>query len=351
LVATTTGVSQIGAADPLRLAILRVHADKWDNHVTLTYSFYHDASGHHARDPKGVLRFYPWRTTKMEMDRVREAFEKWKSVGIGLSFKEVQSPAEANLRIGFAQDKSSWSFLGSVAQTRPLNERTMNFGWSLYEYGGMDTALHEIGHALACPHEHQNPNSGIVWNEEAVIEYFKGDPNNWKEDAIRYNILRRLDAADVEGSAWDPNSVMHYTFPRGLIVSPEPYQNGLRPAGGLSANDRAWVRRFYPAAAVDPAQIKAGQQQDVQAEPGDQSEFLFVPEESRIYTFLTDVKSDTLLSLKTRIDGAIQHMAADDDSGVDRGASVRTALEKGKEYWISVRTRYSKDKKATLSIR
>ena len=29
-----------------------------------------------------------------------------------------------------------------------------------------DTALHGIGHTLGLPHEHQNPNAGIVWDVE-----------------------------------------------------------------------------------------------------------------------------------------------------------------------------------------
>ena len=49
------------------------------------------------------------------------------------------------------------------------NERTMNFGWDLTTSYGHDTALHEIGHTLGFPHEHQNPTAGIVWNEPAVL--------------------------------------------------------------------------------------------------------------------------------------------------------------------------------------
>ncbi len=33
----------------------------------------------------------------------------------------------------------------------------------------------------------------------------------------------------VEGSPWDPNSIMHYEFVAGLIQSPAEYSGGLPP--------------------------------------------------------------------------------------------------------------------------
>ena len=91
----------------------------------------------------------------------------------------------------------------------------MNFGWDLTEDprgGGVDTPVHEIGHTLGFPHEHQNPFSGIVWDEEAVYQRFAGSPNFWSRQQTFHNVLRKLSSAEVEGSDWDPNSVMHYGF-------------------------------------------------------------------------------------------------------------------------------------------
>jgi hypothetical protein len=42
-----------------------------------------------------------------------------------------------------------------------------------------DTALHGIGHTLGLPHEHQNPNAGIVWDEKTVYTSLGGPPNSW----------------------------------------------------------------------------------------------------------------------------------------------------------------------------
>ena len=99
---------------------------------------------------------------------------------------------------------------------------------------------------LGAPHEHQNPYSGIVWNEQAVIADLSGPPNNWDLDTINWNILRKIDVSEVEGSIWDPNSIMHYPFKAGLILKPEMYKTApLIPAGGLSAADKEWVKKFY----------------------------------------------------------------------------------------------------------
>jgi hypothetical protein len=134
------------------------------------------------------------------------------------------------------------------ALNQPRDQPTMNFGWSLTEdpVEGLDTALHEIGHALGFPHEHQNPIAGIEWNEEAVYRSLAAPPNRWSRATTFRNIIEKIAPDTVTGSSWDPNSVMHYPFEAGLILRPERYRRGLTPRGGLSARDRKWVRHFYP---------------------------------------------------------------------------------------------------------
>ena len=90
---------------------------------------------------------------------------------------------------------------------------------------------------------HTAPLAGIEWDEQAAYREFGGPPNNWDPATVDNNILRKLPVEDVEGSDWDPKSVMHYPFPPGIILSPAQYaKTGIRPPGGMSEGDILWVR-------------------------------------------------------------------------------------------------------------
>ena len=191
-----------------RASLVRIAEKKWVNGTVLHYCFLDEPS--------------TWRGGDDQKDSVRNAFSEWKHLGIGLEFVEVSDPNDAELRIGFNQNDGSWSYVGrdNVDYAKDPDELTMNFGWDLTTVYGYDTALHEIGHALGFSHEHQNPKSGIIWDEQAVIDYFSGAPNYWLEDQTRHNILRKLSANETDGSDWDKDSIMHYQFPSGLIIKP-----------------------------------------------------------------------------------------------------------------------------------
>ena len=217
-----------------RPRLIREAAFKWLNGTTITYGFY-----------KRPAR---WKTDESQKDVVRHAFALWKSLGIGLEFAEVAYARDADVRIAFDQSDGSWSYVGTDVLKQPRGEPTMNFGWSLTEdpVEGLDTALHEIGHALGFPHEHQNPIAGIEWNEAAVYRSLAAAPNRWSRATTFHNIIEKIAPDTIAGSSWDPNSVMHYPFDAGLILRPDRFRRGLTPKGGLSARDRKWVRHFYP---------------------------------------------------------------------------------------------------------
>jgi hypothetical protein len=196
--------------DPARVEAILVNESKWVNHTVLHYYFFdRETDGEHVFGADGTSQWRPWTTDKAHQDVVRNAFDHWKDQGIGLEFVEVTSRDEAEIRVGFMEGDGAWSYLGRQILDRGVNERTMNFGWDLLRAPReADTALHEIGHTLGLPHEHQNPNAGIVWDEEKVYTTLGGPPNNWSRDTTQWNILRKIEPDTVQGSNWDPDSIM-----------------------------------------------------------------------------------------------------------------------------------------------
>ncbi|MGQ3139712.1 MAG: hypothetical protein ACT6Q5_14255 [Sphingopyxis solisilvae] len=308
-----------------RAEAIRLLANKWDNGTILRFHF---------------LQSSEWDWPEAQKQVVRNAFKAWKAVGMGLEFVETPTANGATLLIGRLQDGRSWSWVGTDVLSNRDKGRNMNFGWDLTTDWGHATALHEIGHAIGMPHEHQNPKSGIVWNEAAVLEYYKGPPNNWKEPAIRYNILRKLDPAEVEGSDWDVKSIMHYPFKAGLISEPASCANGTTPNYVMSANDSAWVARFYPLPG-DGVPIAVGDTAALPREPGAQSSFCFTATDSREHLVETRGESDTRLMLYERRGERWAAVAAADDAARDSNAEIRADLQAGTDYLVTARTYFA----------
>lgn len=312
--------------DTGRAFLIRHIEKKWVNNTVLHYYFFDAPTS--------------WKGSAIQKEEVRKAFKKWKQLGIGLKFAEVNDPADAEIRIGFSRG-SSWSYIGRdvIDFDIPVSERTMNFGWDLTSAHGKDTSLHEIGHAMGFPHEHQNPNAGIVWDVDAVNDYFSGPPNNWDEETIFSNILRKLSSADVNGSVWDKDSIMHYSFNAGLITSPQEYQtNALIPAHGLSGFDIKEVRKFYPDTSKKSyPELKPFLSKLVKLSAGQQADYIIEPAISRTYTMQTFGNMDTVMVLFEDDSGEPIFLAGDDDSGTNTNSKIENRLIKGRTYYLRLR--------------
>jgi hypothetical protein len=302
---------------PRRAELIQLIQTKWVNATVLQYSF---ISGGTAK----------------ERDVVRKAFQAWKDVGIGLEFREISGRAD-HIRIGFVRGDGAWSYVGRDILD---HEHNMNFGWNIEN--DPDTALHEIGHALGFPHEHQNPNAGIVWNEEAVYADLAGPPNNWSRDKTFWNIIRKIPVQQVRGSNWDPDSIMHYPFGPGMITAPAQYQTGINPMGGLSTLDKQYVKQFYPPLTKNDTKVLVPfQSQQLKINPGEQINFTITPDKSRKYTMQTIGTSDTLLVLFENVPGGDPiYLAGDDDSGTNFNAKISHMLLEGRTYTLRVRLYY-----------
>ncbi len=308
-----------------RLSLIRYHEKKWANGTVLHYYFYNNTN--------------LWDGDGQQKDAVRQAFQIWKDLGIGLEFVEVDNASEAEVRIGFDFDDGSWSTVGrdTVDLAPDPNERTMNFGWDLTDEYGRDTALHEIGHLLGFPHEHQNPNAGISWNEDFAYDYYQRT-QGWSKDSTFWNIIRKLDPSEVRGSSWDRNSIMHYWFPAGVIVQPEELAKGHTPTPNLTQIDIDEVRKFYPPMEVqENVELNAFESKRLQIEPGQQVNFRISPKISRTYKIQTFGNSDTVMALFEMEDGEALFYDADDDSGFDRNSKLKVRLNRGREYILRIR--------------
>lgn len=329
--------------DRARHESLVVLANKWANGTNLKYYFFdRDTDGANVRFTDGSVQFMPWTTHDAEKDLVRAAFAEWKNLGIGLTFEEADDRNEAEVRIGFQRFDGYWSNLGKDVLRKGPAERTMNFGRDLTTVqDGMDTALHEIGHTLGLPHEHQSPKAGIVWDEEAVYAALKKPPNGWDRGKTFHNIIRKLAIDDVQGSSWDQDSIMHYPFEANLIKEPVELQGGLDPAPGLSDRDKVWIQKYYPP--IEPSDMKpleVFKPVSTSIPAGEQLNFLIQPTASRKYTIRTFGDTDTVLVLFEDINRTPTYMTADDDGGHDRNANLNVKLHAGRRYILRARLYY-----------
>lgn len=320
-----------------RLRLIRVNDDKWVNGTHLTYGFFESN------------QFSNWAGNEPLKNQVRKAFERWAELRIGLSFEETVNRSAAQVRIGFETGDGHWSYVGTQLLDQGADDRTMNLdpsdGIENGEYG-VDVACHEIGHTMGFPHEHQNPNAGIVWNEEAVYRALGESPNYWSRETTFENIIRKIPADAVQGSSWDPNSIMHYPFEPGLIAEPEQYrQSGLRPSGGLSSRDGQWVKTFYPPLTEgDYEELPLLASRRLSISPGGQRNFLLNPKANRYYEISTFGRSDTVAVLFERVPGSEDvYVTADDDSGEERNAHIRRRLDANRVYVLRLRLYYAAD--------
>lgn len=180
--------------------------------------------------------------------RIEEIAHQWSDhANITFDFGNHATP---DIRISFKM-AGSWSYIGTDALSRPAEEPTMNYGWLTPESGESAirrVVLHEFGHALACIHEHQNPEGGIPWDVEKVYEYYEGEPNFWPRAQTYRNLLQKYDHTETTASVFDPESIMLYPIPQEFTIG--DFEVGWNTA--LSAMDREMIARMYPRDGVDP---------------------------------------------------------------------------------------------------
>ena len=157
------------------------------------------------------------------------------------------NPNVADIRISFDPNGGAWSLLGKDILAKDTasdkSKATMNLGWF-----DVPTTLHEFCHSLGMTHEHQNPNGvPINWNVDRVHQWAK-ESQGWDEATTDTNVIKKYSMDQINGSDFDPRSIMLYFFPSTLVND----ESGKCCGAGTQQNlrfspyDVLFLNKIYP---------------------------------------------------------------------------------------------------------
>jgi hypothetical protein len=169
---------------------------------------------------------------------------------VNLKFVFLDDYTKAKVRISFVKDGElnggAWSVIGTQCMSSDPEidgKATMNLGWF-----DVSTTLHEFGHVLGMIHEHQNSNRNpIEWNKDAVYKWAAIN-QGWTKQETDTNILNTYSSDQINGSVFDPLSIMLYYYPAKLTLNNKGTNENVR----LSGYDVDYLSKKYPGGSETP---------------------------------------------------------------------------------------------------
>ena len=164
-----------------------------------------------------------------------------------------------------------------------------------------------------------------------------GPPNYWTEQQTRHNILEKYTADQINGTKFDPQSIMLYFFP------PSWTTNGVGTEQNeeLSVVDKAYIRSpaMYPGlAAPVPVRLVVDARRSVVGEigrPGEEDAYEFTVLVGGKYLVQTKGQTNVYMKLFGP-DSWTALIAEDDDGGESGNAKISANLTPG-TYYVQIR--------------
>ncbi|MCY6381062.1 M12 family metallopeptidase [Hoeflea prorocentri] len=268
--------------------------------------------------------------TQQQQDMVRQVAPMWTDHA-NLNFDFTDDP-RAEIRVTFDENDGAWSYVGTDNASIPLHAATLNLGWL-----DQGVILHEFGHMIGLSHEHQNPDGGIMWNEQQVIDDLSGAPNFWDEATIRHNVLNKYSADQVHGTEFDPQSIMLYAFPDSWTTN----MGATSENNDLSDQDKAFIASavMYPGrGGADPNIVELDVMRGTEAEissAGEEDLFSFKVKKDGMHIIETTGSTDVVMVLFGP-DSKTAKVAENDDGGRGQNSRIVARLREG-TYYAAIR--------------
>jgi len=165
----------------------------------------------------------------------------------GMTFNFVTNIKDSDIRISFDSGDGAWSYIGTdCASPEYKNQPTMNLGWF-----DVATVIHEFGHAIGLIHEHQNPlGKDIEWNTK-VLYRWASQTQGWDDQTTYTNIVEKYSIEQLNGSSFDPYSIMLYFFPAQVTLDGKGTRQNLQ----LSEVDVQYISKIYPNGKMSPQEF------------------------------------------------------------------------------------------------